>query len=193
MHTYTHKHKQHGKLAHLWCIPIDKETPSHQRITNKLQWKDWCTKGGLCSFCLFVWNKVCYELVVCVSAFDLKVPHDALSFFAVEFVQRAQIPSLSVQHESSEKWTVHWIRQRYRPDHKQIGTPFSPIFDDAVLPQAFVSCLGHSCQTRCYPRSPPKNLRPRAAAPQTLNRSIRHTMLRAAGVWAVAVGACLVS
>lgn len=69
---------------------------------------------------------------------------------------------------------------------------FSPIFDDAVLPQAFVSGLGRSCQARCYPRSPPKNLRPRAAAPQTLNRSIRHTMLRAAGVWAVAVGACLV-
>lgn len=36
----------------------------------------------------------------------------------------------------------------------------------------------------------PKNLRPRATAPQTLNRSIRHTMLKAAGVWAVAAGAC---
>ena len=91
-----------------------------------------------------------------------------------------------------EEWTMQWIRQQYRPDHKQIVMPFSPIFDDAVLPQAFVSGLGRSCQARCYPRSPPKNLRPRAAAPQTLNRSIRHTMLRAAGVWAVAVGACLV-
>lgn len=91
-----------------------------------------------------------------------------------------------------EDWTMQWIRQQYRPDHKQIVMPFSPIFDDAVLPQAFVSGLGRSCQARCYPRSPPKNLRPRAAAPQTLNRSIRHTMLRAAGVWAVAVGACLV-
>lgn len=95
-------------------------------------------------------------------------------------------------HVHREKWTFDQIRQRYRPDHKQITMAFSPIFDDAVLPQAFVSSLGHSCRVRCYPRSPPKNLRPRATAPQTLNRSIRHTMLRAAGVWAVAVGACLV-
>ena len=65
---------------------------------------------------------------------------------------------------------------------------FSPIFDDAVLPRAFVFSLGHSCQARCYPRSPPKNLRPRAAAPQTLNRSIRHTMLRAAGVLSCGCG-----
>ena len=87
---------------------------------------------------------------------------------------------------------MHWIRRQYRPDHKQTAMPFSPVFDDAVLPQAFVSSLGHSCQARCYPHSPPKNLRPRAAAHQTLNRSIRHTVLGAAGVWAVALGACLV-
>ncbi|KAM7407101.1 hypothetical protein PAMA_003028 [Pampus argenteus] len=40
------------------------------------------------------------------------------------------------------------IRHQYRPDHKQIAMPFSPIFDDAVLPQAFVFGLGHSCQAR---------------------------------------------
>lgn len=91
-----------------------------------------------------------------------------------------------------EKWTLQWIRWQHRQVHKQIAMPFSPVFDDAVLPQAFVSSLGHSCQTRCCPHSPPKNLRPRATAPQTLNRSIRHTMLKAAGVWAVVVGACLV-
>lgn len=77
---------------------------------------------------------------------------------------------------------MHCIKWQYRPDHKQIAMPFSPIFADAVLPQAFVFSLGHSCQARCYPRSPPKNLSPRATAPQTLNRSIRHTMLKAAGV-----------
>lgn len=81
---------------------------------------------------------------------------------------------------------------RWQNDHKQIAVPFSPILADAVLPQAFVLRLGHSCQARCYPCSPPENLRPRATARQTLNRSIRHTVLRAAGVWVVALGACLV-
>lgn len=105
MHTYTHKHKQHGKLAYLWCIPIDKGTPSYQRITNKLQSKGWCTKGGLCSFCLFVWNKVCYELVVCVPAFDLNVSHDALS--SVEFVLRCP-SSLGLHHVCY--WTLFTMK-----------------------------------------------------------------------------------
>ena len=43
---------------------------------------------------------------------------------------------------------------------------------------------------RCSPRSPPQNLPPRANAPQTLNRSIRHTVLEAAGVRAGTGGAC---
>lgn len=43
---------------------------------------------------------------------------------------------------------------------------------------------GTAVGQRCYPRSPPKNHRPCTTAPQILNRSIRHTMLRAAGVWA---------
>lgn len=201
MHTYTHKHKQHGKLAYLWCIPIDKETPSYQRITNKLQWKDWCTKGGLCSLCLFVWNEVCYELAVCVSAFDLNVPHDALSSFSGICLKMSSQFKLASRERCLLLGRIHREKRAvlYAESDGGMGEttsklpmPFSPIFDDAVLPQAFVSGLGHSCQTRCYPRSPPKNLRPRAAAPQTLNRSIRHTMLRAAGVWAVAVGACLV-
>lgn len=102
------------------------------------------------------------------------------------------VSCLLLDHVHHQTWTKHWIRWQHRQDHKQIVMPFSPVFGDAVLPQAFVSCLGHSCQTRCYPCSPPKNLRPRATAPQTLNRSIRHTMLRAAGVWAVAAGVCLV-
>lgn len=46
------------------------------------------------------------------------------------------------------------------------------------------SVWGTAVGQRCYPRSSPKNHRPCTAAPQTLNRSIRHTKLRAAGVWA---------
>lgn len=111
------------------------------------------------SACLFE-IKVCYELVVYVSAFDLNVPHDALSsffwFFYGGICFKTRPPCLAQCLLLVVDYTPHRIRRRYWTDHKQIAMPFSPIFDDAVLPQAFVSSLGHSCQTRCYPRSPPK-------------------------------------
>lgn len=47
----------------------------------------------------FAWNKVCYELVVCVSAFDLNVPHDGYSLFFS--------PSSSLHYKCSVcRWAV---------------------------------------------------------------------------------------
>lgn len=94
-------------------------------------------------------------------------------------------------------WRLCRIRWRRRPEPRANRRAFffffCLIFDDAALPLAFVSSFGgRSCWgARCYPRFPsPKkeNLRPRAAAPQTLNRSIRHTVLVAAGVLSCGCG-----
>lgn len=174
MITHTFRSKDpvvYEQSANLWCILVDKET----------------NQSGL-----FAWNKICCELRVCSLVWS---NHVTLCFILKKLV-------FMVSSNFSLAWFAKWLyspwkvdpalRWQYRQDCKQIAMAFSLIFDDAVLPSPFVFCLGHSCHTRCYPCSPPKNLRPRATAPQTLNRSIRHTVLRAAGVWAVAAGACLV-
>lgn len=100
------------------------------------------------------------------AAWSLGVLHNALSKVVWRHPSSFRLAfCFSFDPIQHEKWNLPWIGRQRRQDHKQIAMAFSPVFDDAVLPQAFVSRLGHSCQTRCYPRSPPKNLRPRATAP----------------------------
>lgn len=100
--TCTHTHTNTSSMVS-WLIfdvsRLTKGLPPIKGLQINSNQKAGAQKVALCSFCLFVWNKVCYELVVCVPAFDLNVSHDALSL--VEFVLRCP-SSLGLHH------VCHW-------------------------------------------------------------------------------------